>query len=64
MVGFFFDDNLGMGAFFKVVILEGVGKRDSTIGDGAMIWCFVEGEDGAVEDGPVLLADGRYFSFS
>lgn len=40
-----------MGAFFRVVISEGVRDRESTFAGGAMKWCL---EDGVKKEGLVL----------
>lgn len=42
------------GPFFKLVIL-GEGDKDLTAEGGAMMCCFVDVEDGDVEEGPILL---------
>lgn len=50
-----------MGALLRVVNLEGVGFNDAVIGGGA-IGCFVtDGEDSAMEEGPAVQVDVRFF---
>lgn len=45
----------GFGGLHESDYLEGVGLNDFTTGGGDMEWCLTDGEDGAEEEGPILL---------
>lgn len=52
-VGFFFAEDLRMGVFLWVVILDGVGVNDLVMG-GVEPWSVFWGDE---EEGPIFLAD-------
>lgn len=63
MVGLdFFENEMGIVAFLRVIILEGDGVNDFTIKGGAIECCFADGGDGATEEGSIFLSDRHRFS--
>lgn len=49
-VDLFLGDDMGMWAFFKIVILDEVEDRALSIGRGVMMFCFMHGEDDIEEE--------------